>query len=165
MHTKPLNAQLFICSTELWPEPDQLSSWALIWSYSWCHHLVKPRWPRSLQPNGKGPVERVASRKGLILLLQLFSLSASSLRVLVSCNITAHCLKLFMISFFYFELFVTGIKPVASPTCRCPCFISAFLAFMAYQPYVCSFLQTKVRIKNCSLSLISFSKAWPCLHT
>lgn len=61
-------------------------------------------------------------------------LSASSLRVLVSCNISGHSLKFFTIYFLHFELFVTGINPVASPMCSG--FVSAFLAVVAYWPCV-----------------------------
>lgn len=123
-----------------------------MWSHFRCHHLVNPCWPQS-STQWQGPVEPVGSWKGLIF---IFSLSASSLWILAPCNMYPQFVKFLMMSSFWAFCNWYQTSGITS--------VFSLPSLLAYWPCVCSFLQTKVRIENCCLSLISSSKAWPWSH-
>lgn len=157
MHTKPLNTQLFIYSPKLWPQSDRSSSWALN-----TVTLLVPSSGESLLATVFHPVGRASGTCGVLEGINsspaafIFSLSASSLWTLVSCNMNPQFVKFFMISSFWTFCNWYQTSGITS--------MFSLPSFLAYWPYVHSFLQTKVRIENCCLSLISFSKAWPWSH-
>lgn len=154
MDAKPLNTQLFIYRTDLWPESARLSSWALnmitlLVPLSGESLLATVFYPVATAPGTCGVLEGANSSPAAF----IFSLSASSLWILLSCNMNPQFVKFFIISSFwaFCNWYQTGgITSVFS-----------LPSLLAYWPCMCSFLQTKVRIENCCLSLISFSKAWP----